>query len=72
MDAPGAKNVDGGLFRNFKATERMTLQLRGEFTNAFNIVNLSAPTGTFSSAQFGQIRNASSMRQVQLGARLTF
>jgi hypothetical protein len=52
--------------------ERMTLQARGEFTNAFNLVNLGAPTGTLSSAQFGQIRSAGSMRQVQVGLRLTF
>lgn len=72
MDRPGSKNVDGGLFRNFKMTERLTLQLRGEFTNAFNIVNLSGPTANLTSNQFGQIRGAGAMRQVQLGARLTF
>jgi hypothetical protein len=72
MDRPGSKNVDLGLFRNFKLMERMTLQARGEFTNAFNLVNLSAPTATLSSAQFGQIRSAGPMRQVQVGLRLTF
>ncbi|HXA51092.1 MAG TPA: hypothetical protein VNV86_12335, partial [Candidatus Acidoferrum sp.] len=72
MDRPGSKNVDAGLFRNFKLMERMTLQARGEFTNAFNFVNLGAPTGTLSSAQFGQIRSAGGMRQVQVGLRLTF
>ena len=72
LDAPGSKNIDLGLFRDFHITERMKLQARGEFTNAFNMVNLSAPTLTFSSALFGQIRNARDMRQVQLGLRLTF
>jgi len=72
LDAPGVKNVDMGIFRNFKFAERMNLQARGEFTNFFNLVNLSAPTGTLSSGQFGQIRNAGAMRQVQLGLRLTF
>ncbi len=72
MDKPGSKNVDGGLFRTFHFTERMAVQLRGEFTNAFNLVNLGGPTTTLSSSQFGQIRSAGSMRQVQLGARLTF
>jgi hypothetical protein len=72
MDRPGSKNVDAGLFRNFKLMERMTLQIRAELTNAFNLVNLGAPTATLSSAQFGQIRSAGSMRQVQLGLRLTF
>jgi hypothetical protein len=72
MDKPGSKNVDGGLFRTFHFTERLAVQLRGEFTNALNIVNLGGPTTTLSSTQFGQIRSASTMRQVQLGARLTF
>jgi len=72
LDAPGVKNIDGGIFRNFKFKERMTLQARGEFTNFFNLVNLNAPTATLSSAQFGQIRTAAAMRQVQLGLRLTF
>lgn len=72
MDAPGSRNVDLGLFRNFKIWERVTLQARGEFTNAFNMVNLSAPNGTLSAAAFGTIRTAGSMRQVQLGLRLTF
>jgi hypothetical protein len=72
MDRPGSKNLDAGLFRNFKLMERATLQARGEFTNAFNIVNLGAPTATLSSTQFGQIRSAGGMRQVQVGLRLTF
>jgi hypothetical protein len=72
MDKPGSKNVDGGLFRTFHFTERLAVQLRGEFTNALNIVNLGGPTTTLSSSQFGQIRSAGSMRQVQLGARLSF
>jgi Carboxypeptidase regulatory-like domain/TonB dependent receptor len=72
LDAPGAKNVDLGVFRNFRIGERIMLQARGEFTNAFNIVNLSAPTASLSSSLVGQIRSASAMRQVQLGLRLTF
>jgi hypothetical protein len=72
LDRPGSKNVDAGLFRNFKIMERITLQARGELTNAFNMVNLGAPTASLNSSQFGQIRSAGSMRQVQLGLRLTF
>jgi len=74
LDAPGSRNVDLGIFRNFKIRERMTLQARGEMTNAFNFVNLSAPNGTLSSPAFGTIRTTptGSMRNVQLGLRLTF
>jgi hypothetical protein len=61
-----------GLFRNIKFGERMILQIRGEFTNIFNLVSLGTPTATLSSTQFGQIHSAGTTRQVQLGLRLTF
>jgi Carboxypeptidase regulatory-like domain len=72
MTGPGNKNLDIGLFRDFKFGESMVLQARGEFTNALNLVNLSNPTGTLSSSLFGTIRGARDMRQVQLGLRLTY
>jgi len=72
LSAPGMKDVDMGLFRNIKIAERIALQMRGEFTNIFNFVNLGTPTATLSSGQFGQIHSAGTTRQVQLGLRLTF
>jgi hypothetical protein len=74
MTGPGSKNVDMGMFRNMRFTERMMLQVRGEFTNVFNLVNLSNPNGTLNAAAsaFGTIRSAATMRQMQLGLRLTF
>jgi len=72
MTGPGSKNVDMGLFRNLKFKERMVLQVRGEFTNVFNLVNLSNPNAALNAAAFGTIRSAATMRQVQLGLRLTF
>ena len=53
-------------------TERLTMQFRGEMTNAFNIVNLSAPTTNLNSPAFGTIRTARDMRQAQVGLRLSF
>jgi hypothetical protein len=72
MTGPGSKNVDMGIFRNLKFQERMTLQVRGEFTNVFNLVNLSNPNAALNAAAVGTIRSAASMRQVQLGLRMTF
>ena len=72
LTGPGVKNLDLGLFRNFKLKERVQLQARAEATNSLNLVNLSNPTASLSSILFGQIRNAKEMRQVQLGLRLTF
>ncbi len=49
------------------------LQLRAEATNVFNIVNYSNPgTALNAPATFGTIRTAGDMRQIQLGARLSF
>ncbi len=72
IDGPGLKNVDLGIFRDFNFTERFKLQFRAEATNALNIVNLNNPVTGRNSAQFGQIRDARTMREVQLGLRLTF
>jgi Carboxypeptidase regulatory-like domain len=72
LDAPGYKNVDMGLFRDFQMKEKVKLQFRGEFTNFFNLVSLNAPNATLTSSTFGQITGAQAMRQLQLGLRLTF
>jgi len=72
LTGPGSKIVDLALARTFKIRERLSLQARGEATNAFNLVNLSNPTGSMNSSLFGQIRSAREMRQLQVSLRLTF
>ena len=37
------KNVDLGIYRDFRITERKSLTFRAEMSNAFNLVNLSNP-----------------------------
>jgi hypothetical protein len=72
LDAPGFKNVDMGIFRDFAFREAVKLQFRAEFTNFFNLVNLNPPNATLASTNFGQITGAQPMRQLQLGLRLAF
>jgi hypothetical protein len=83
LDGPGLRNVDLGIFRQFRVREMIALQVRAELSNAFNMVSLTIPSqalattanvnqGVMTSPLFGQIRNAADMRQVQLGLRLTF
>lgn len=73
LDAPGYKDVDASLFRDFTIYDRVKFQFRGEATNVFNFVNLGAPGGTMSStSSFGVISGASSMRVLQVGGRLLF
>jgi hypothetical protein len=71
LRAPGYRDVDLGIFRNI-SFERLTLQLRGEATNAFNMVSLNAPTANLASSLNGKITAAASPRLIQVGARLTF
>jgi hypothetical protein len=79
--APGYRDVDLGLFRDFQIAERVTFQVRGEATNVLNLVSLGTPGLSGppaldgqapSSTSFGQITGASSPRIMQIGARLTF
>lgn len=72
LDRPGSKNVDLGFFRDFRLQEKVSLQLRWELTNAFNLVNLGGPNTNWSSTTFGAITSAGAMRQMQLGLRLSF
>jgi hypothetical protein len=70
LDGPGSRDIDLGLFRDFRIRERMSSQARAEVTNAFNMVSLTIPSsalattanvnqGVMSSALFGR----SGMRQ---------
>ncbi len=73
LDAPGYKNVNASLFRDFNIYERVRFQFRGEATNVFNFVNLNAPGSTLTSpSSFGVISGADSMRVLQVGGRLLF
>jgi hypothetical protein len=73
VEGPGYRNVDLGVFRDVRLPGRTMLQFRVEATNVFNIVNLNNPGLNFTApALFGKIRSARNMRQIQLGARLSF
>jgi hypothetical protein len=70
---PGYRNVDLGIFRDVRLGGRSMFQFRIEATNVFNIVNLNNPGTTVTApATFGKIRSARNMRQIQLGARVSF
>jgi hypothetical protein len=73
LDAPGYRDVDASLFRDFTIHENWKFQFRGEATNVFNMVSLGAPGGTLNSTSgFGKITGASPMRVLQVGGRLIF
>jgi hypothetical protein len=77
LNGPAYHSVDLALSRDFRLQNRARLTFRAEATNVFNMVSLGQPgsvvpaAGT-TSATFGVIRTAYSMRKVQFGLRLTF
>jgi hypothetical protein len=73
VEGPGYRNVDLGIFRDVPLRGRLLFQFRIEATNVFNIVNLNNPGLNLAApATFGKIRSARNMRQIQLGARVSF
>jgi len=70
---PGTQTLDLALVRELSLSEKGRLQLRGEFFNAANHVNLGTPNRFVNTPQFGTITEASTPgRQIQLGARYSF
>lgn len=72
FEGPGFANVDFGLAKNFKITERLTTTFRFEAFNAFNRVNLDVPTASASSGNFLQITRAYDPRILQFALRLVW
>jgi len=73
LRGPGLFNVDVGVTRDFRFTERMRLQFRSEAFNVFNHPNLGLPAAVIGSADAGTISTvASPERQIQLALKLYF
>ena len=68
---PGLWNLDLSVAKSLKFSERISLQLRGDFFNSLNHTNLGGLATNISAGSFGQLTSATS-RSVQLGARLSF
>jgi hypothetical protein len=69
---PGLVNFDSSIVRNFRVTERVHTEFRGEFFNAFNHTNLGNPATALGAATFGVISSAGPARQIEVGARILF
>ncbi len=69
----GEKNFDWIIGKNFVVTERIKLQVRGEFYNIFNNVAFQDVGRNISSATFGQYTTVTQdSRNIQLAARVVF
>lgn len=70
---PGMQTLDISLVREFAVTETARFQVRGEFFNALNTVNLGTPNRFVNTPQFGSITEASTPgREIQVSARFSF
>ena len=72
LRGPNLMNVDAGIFKSFPLHERLQLQLRAEFFNFFNRVNLSNPSVAVNGTTFGTIRGSGTPRIGQLALKLVF
>ena len=65
--------MDASLFRSFNVYEAVKFQLRGEFSNVFNFVNLGTPSAALNSATVAQITGSGGgQRIIQIGGRILF
>jgi hypothetical protein len=72
LTGPSYFNVDLGVVRHFSLLERLGLDLRGEFFNAFNHANFNTPNVSIGTAQAGVISSTLPARIIQLAAKVTF
>jgi hypothetical protein len=68
----GYSNEDLSLSRRCHFGETRFLELRTDWFNAFNRVQLNAPVTDLTSANFGRITGQKSARVIQFGLRLAF
>jgi len=67
----GIRNWDLSLFKEFVPAERIRVQFRAEFLNAFNTPRFGGPNTTVTSSSFGVISSQSNApRQIQFGLKL--
>ena len=72
LRGPGFQNWDIALFKNFRITERIGAQFRGESFNFLNHPLLSNPNTNPRSGDFGRVTSKFNERNIQLGIKILF
>ncbi len=75
VTGPSLFQLDFGLYKNFRLTERIALQVRSEYFNLFDNVNFGLPNANLDSPAFGSIGGlvaGQAARQIQFGVKLLF
>ncbi len=69
---PGFGVVDLSVQKNFPVTERVRLQFRADFLNAFNHVNLNTPNGSCCGGTMGVVNSSQDPRNIQFALKLYY
>jgi hypothetical protein len=69
---PGFAETDAALAKDTRLTERLRFELRFEFFNLFNRVNLGGISSNLSTATFGRSTSQLNPRWIQIGAKILF
>ena len=81
---PGIEDTDLSIFKQFRMSERFSLQFRAEFFNAFNHPNFANPNSNINSSNFGKVTSTlapilgadsggpGDPREIQLALKLYF
>jgi hypothetical protein len=73
LNGDGLFNLDLGLTKNFRLSERFDVQFRYEVFNATNTPTISDPNISLGNPDFGKVRSTvSTPRQMQFALRLSF
>ena len=73
IEVPGLNDWDMGLMKQTQISERVSMQFRAEFFNAWNHAQFSTPSTSYVPTTFGRITSLLiTPRQVQLGLKLNF
>ena len=60
------------IYKNFRISETVRLQFRGELFNALNHTNFSGVGTTLGATTYGRVTSALEPRQIQFGVKLNF
>ncbi|MGH9504705.1 MAG: carboxypeptidase regulatory-like domain-containing protein [Terriglobales bacterium] len=69
---PGYADVDLSIQKDFRITESVRVQFRGDFLNAFNRVNLNAPASDAFGPNMSLINSSQSPRNIQFALKLYY
>jgi hypothetical protein len=73
LRGPNQKNADISIVKYFPVTERVKMEFRSEFFNAFNMVSFANPINIVESANVGQIVSTTTgPRVIQFALKLNF